>query len=58
MRTQSGGGLFDAVLARGDVASHASDEAWLQAMLDFEAGLARACAAAGLLGAADAEEIA
>ena len=40
------GGLFDGVFARGRVDT--SDRAWLQAMLDTEAGLARALEAAGL----------
>lgn len=34
-----------------------SDRAWLQAMLDFEAALARACARAGLISAESAETI-
>jgi len=51
-------GLFDAVLARGAVAGAVSDRAWLQAMLDVEAALARAEAAAGLVPAEDAEAIA
>ncbi len=51
-------GLFDAVLARGAVAEAVSDRAWLQAMLDVEAALARAEAAAGLVPAEDAEAIA
>lgn len=50
--------LFDPVLARGAVAEHVSDRAWLQAMLDFEAGLARALASAGLMPAEHAEQIA
>ncbi|MGZ8634273.1 MAG: lyase family protein, partial [Solirubrobacteraceae bacterium] len=50
--------LFDPVLARGEVPEQLSDRAWLQAMLDFEAGLARALAAAGLLPAEHAEQIA
>jgi 3-carboxy-cis,cis-muconate cycloisomerase len=40
------GGLFDGVFARGAVDT--SDQAWLQAMLDTEAALARALEAAGL----------
>jgi len=40
------GGLFDGVFARGGVDT--SDQAWLQAMLDTEAALARALEAAGL----------
>ena len=38
-------GLFDGVLARGPVREAVSDRAWLQAMLDVEAALARAQAA-------------
>src|SRR5262245_1297013 len=52
-----GGGLFDEVLARGAVRAATSDRAWLQALLDFEAALARAEAAAGLFPAAHAEAI-
>lgn len=37
------------MLARGRVAEHVSGRAWLQALLDFEAGLARAQARAGLI---------
>jgi 3-carboxy-cis,cis-muconate cycloisomerase len=44
-----GGGLFGEVLARGRVREQTSDEAWLQAMLDVEAALARAQAAAGVI---------
>jgi 3-carboxy-cis,cis-muconate cycloisomerase len=51
-------GLFDGVLARGDVRSAVGDRAWLQAMLDFEAALARAEARAGLFAAEDAAAIA
>jgi 3-carboxy-cis,cis-muconate cycloisomerase len=54
----SGGGLFDGVLARGAVAAAVRDDAWLQAMLDFEAALARAQADAGLFPAAQADAIA
>ena len=39
-------GLFGGVFARGD--ARTGDEAWLQAMLDAEAGLARALERAGL----------
>jgi 3-carboxy-cis,cis-muconate cycloisomerase len=39
-------GLFSGVFARGD--AQTGDEAWLQAMLDAEAGLARALERAGL----------
>ena len=38
--------LFGGIYARGEVAARVSDEAWLQAMLDVEAALARACAPA------------
>jgi 3-carboxy-cis,cis-muconate cycloisomerase len=51
-------GLFGAVLARGAVAGAVSDRAWLAAMLDVEAALARAGAAAGLIPPAAAEAIA
>lgn len=50
-------GLFDGVLARGAVREATSDRAWLQAMLDGEAALARAEARAGLFSPAIAEEI-
>jgi 3-carboxy-cis,cis-muconate cycloisomerase len=52
------GGLFDGVLARGRVRGAVSDTAWLQAMLDVEAALARASAQAGLISVEDAETIA
>jgi 3-carboxy-cis,cis-muconate cycloisomerase len=45
----TGPGLFDGVLARGRVREAVGDRAWLQAMLDFEAALARAQARAGLM---------
>jgi 3-carboxy-cis,cis-muconate cycloisomerase len=51
-------GLFDAVLARGAVRELVADAAWLQAMLDVEAALARAEAAAGVIPRAHAEAIA
>jgi 3-carboxy-cis,cis-muconate cycloisomerase len=50
-------GLFDAVLARGGVRDATSDAAWLRALLDVEAALARATAAAGLIDADDAAAI-
>jgi 3-carboxy-cis,cis-muconate cycloisomerase len=53
----AGGGLFDGVLARGRVAAEVADRAWLQAMLDVEAALARAQARAGLIGEDDARAI-
>ena len=40
--------LFDGVFSHGDVKRALSDEAWLQALLDVEAGLARALARTGL----------
>ena len=51
-------GLFDAVLARGDVRGVVDDRAFLQAMLDFEAALALASAGAGRVDAGDARAIA
>ena len=51
-------GLFAGVLARGPVREAVSDRAWLQALLDVEAALARAQARCGLIPAADAEAIA
>jgi 3-carboxy-cis,cis-muconate cycloisomerase len=52
------GGLFDGVLARGRVREEVADRAWLTAMLDVEAALARAQARAGLIPTEDAEAIA
>jgi 3-carboxy-cis,cis-muconate cycloisomerase len=46
------------VLARGLAREATSDQAWLDAMLDFEVALARASARAGLFPADDAEAIA
>jgi 3-carboxy-cis,cis-muconate cycloisomerase len=54
----SPGGLFDGVLARGRVREASGDAAWLGAMLDVEAALARAAARAGLIASEDAEAIA
>jgi hypothetical protein len=51
------GGLFAGVFARGPVAALAGDHAMLQAMLDAEAALARASAAAGLIPARRASRI-
>lgn len=45
------------MLARGRVPEHVSGRAWLQALLDFEAGLARAQARAGLISEAHAAAI-
>src|SRR5207237_9441921 len=57
MSDAGGDGLFDGVLARGRVRLAAGDRAWLQAMLDFEAALARAQARAGLVDVAAAAAI-
>lgn len=54
----AGDGLLGAVLARGPVAGQVSDRAWLQAMLDVEAALARGLAGAGIIADADADAIA
>ena len=56
--SDGGGGLFDGVLARGRVREAVGDRAWLQAMLDFEAALARAEERAGLMGPGEAAAIA
>ena len=53
----SEGALFGGIYARGAVAAQVSDHAWLQAMLDVEAALARACAAEGLIPGLAAEDI-
>ncbi len=50
--------LFDAIYARGPVAAQVDGRAWLAAMLDVEAALARACAADGSIPAASANAIA
>lgn len=50
-------GLFSGLLARGAVADAVSDRAWLGAMLETEAALARAGAAAGLIPPSAAEAI-
>jgi 3-carboxy-cis,cis-muconate cycloisomerase len=52
------GGLFGGVFARGPVAARVGDQALLQALLDAEAALARASAAAGVIPAGAAEAIA
>jgi 3-carboxy-cis,cis-muconate cycloisomerase len=49
--------LFGGVYARGAVAAEVADAAWLRAMLDVEAALARACAAEGLIPAVACEAI-
>jgi 3-carboxy-cis,cis-muconate cycloisomerase len=51
-------GLFDAIYARGSVAAHTDGRAWLVAMLDVEAALARACASEGLIPDSSARAIA
>jgi 3-carboxy-cis,cis-muconate cycloisomerase len=51
-------GLFDGVLAAGDVRDLTGDTAWLRAMLDFEAALAAAEAEHGLVDPADAAAVA
>jgi 3-carboxy-cis,cis-muconate cycloisomerase len=50
--------LFAGIYERGAVAAELSDRAWLQAMLDVEAALARACAAEGEIPASAAAQIA
>jgi 3-carboxy-cis,cis-muconate cycloisomerase len=50
--------LLGPIFARGDAAGATSDRALLQAMLDAEAGLARACARRGLIPTTAAEHIA
>ena len=42
LRSERPAGLFDGVLARGDVPAAVSDTAWLNALLEVEATLARA----------------
>src|SRR5688572_9726002 len=56
--SDTSGRLFGPIVARGPVPGLVSDTAYLQAMLDFEAALARGSAAAGLVDEADAEAIA
>jgi 3-carboxy-cis,cis-muconate cycloisomerase len=50
--------VFSGVFARGDAAAQVAGAAWLQAMLDVEAALARASAREGLIPAEAAEAIA
>lgn len=52
------GGLFGHLFTTEPVAAATDDRAWLQAMLDVEAALARAQARASLIGDGDAERIA
>jgi 3-carboxy-cis,cis-muconate cycloisomerase len=49
--------LFGGIYARGAVAAEVSDTAWLRAMLDVEAALARACVAERLIPAAAGEAV-
>lgn len=51
-------GLFGGIYARGAAAGAVGDHAWLVAMLDVEASLARACARQGLIPDDAAEAIA
>ncbi|MBE3000621.1 3-carboxy-cis,cis-muconate cycloisomerase [Nocardiopsis sp. HNM0947] len=51
-------GLFDGVLTRGPVGPCTDDTAWLRALLDTEAALARALADTGLMTPAQAEAVA
>jgi 3-carboxy-cis,cis-muconate cycloisomerase len=51
-------GLFGGLYGRGAAATLFDDGAWLQAMLDVEAALARACADEGLIPAPAADAIA
>jgi 3-carboxy-cis,cis-muconate cycloisomerase len=53
-----GGGLFTGLFVPEDVAEATSDEAWVQAMLDVEAALARAQAEAGIVPKTAADAIA
>lgn len=52
------GGLFGAVYGRGEAAAGTGDDAWLTALLDVEAALARALARAGLVSEDAAETVA
>jgi 3-carboxy-cis,cis-muconate cycloisomerase len=49
--------VFSGVLSKGGVAAHVGGRAWLQALLEFEAALARAQAHAGVITAEQANEI-
>ncbi|MGW4940858.1 lyase family protein [Actinoplanes sp. NPDC004185] len=51
-------GLFDGVLAAGDVRAAVADAEWVRAMLDAEAALARAAARCGIAAAEDAAVVA
>jgi 3-carboxy-cis,cis-muconate cycloisomerase len=50
--------LFGGLYARGEASALLDGEGWLQAMLDVEAALARACAQEGVIPAAAAQAIA
>jgi 3-carboxy-cis,cis-muconate cycloisomerase len=56
-RSEDRAGLFDGVLAAGDVRAAVGDDAWVRAMLDAEAALARAAARTGIASAADARAV-
>ena len=56
--SSSSSDVFAGVLARGGVAEQVSGRAWLQALLEFEAALARAQAHAGVITVEQANEIA
>ncbi|ASU86330.1 3-carboxy-cis,cis-muconate cycloisomerase [Nocardiopsis gilva YIM 90087] len=49
--------MFGGMYAHGRVGAQVGDTAWLHALLDAEAALARACARAGVIDAAHAEAI-
>jgi 3-carboxy-cis,cis-muconate cycloisomerase len=51
-------GLFGGIYGRGGAATWFDDQAWLQAMLDVEAALVRACAQEGLVPSDAAERVA
>ncbi|SOD98428.1 3-carboxy-cis,cis-muconate cycloisomerase [Blastococcus haudaquaticus] len=50
-------GLFDGTFARGGAAAAVSDPAWLDALLDVEAALARAAARTGLVATTAADAV-
>jgi 3-carboxy-cis,cis-muconate cycloisomerase len=50
-------GLFDGTFARGEAAAAVSDPAWLDALLDVEAALARAAARTGLVATTAADAV-
>jgi 3-carboxy-cis,cis-muconate cycloisomerase len=56
--TRAATGLFDSILARGDVPPTVADPAWLQAMLQVEAALAEVQAFSGVIPSEAADEIA